>query len=302
MKEIIVLMGGTSPEREVSLNSGDAIYQACVQSGFKARKLILEDDISAHISTFRNCELVFNALHGGQGENGVVQGFLESIDVKYTGAGVLASALCMDKNLSKELVRSAGYATADWLVIDTWADYEIPGWSDFPIVVKPNDLGSTIGLSVVEKPDDLKPAIDAAARYTRMVMLEKYIKGHELTVAVLGEKVLPIVEIKPSHGLYDYACKYTSGMSIYECPARLSGAATARIQQDAAGIFRLLQCEDYSRIDFRMDEADNYWFLEVNTLPGMTATSLVPKAAAADNISFNELILKIITLALDDRD
>lgn len=292
-------MGGSSPEREVSLNSGEAVYQALDQSGHRVDKLVFENDLQRHIDRLKDCDLVFNALHGGQGENGVIQGFLESIGVPYTGSGVLSSALCMDKHLSKLLIRNAGHLTADWKIIETGGDYAIPVWTEFPMVVKPNDLGSTIGLKIVQAEVELKPAVDEAARLADLVMLEKYIAGRELTVTVLGDQVLPVVEIVPSHGIYDYECKYTAGLSNYEYPAKIEPETAKKLQADAAQIFRVLQCQHYCRIDYRFDADGEFWFLEANTLPGMTSTSLVPKAAQAAGLSFPELIERIIQLAVN---
>ncbi len=295
--KILVIMGGSSPEREVSLNSGQAIYQACLYAGYETDQLIIKDDIGDHIDRLQQHDLVFNALHGGQGENGVVQGFLDSINVRYTGSGTLSSAICMDKAISKKLVRLAGYDTADWEYIDPKFNTDKPGWSSFPAVVKPNDLGSTIGLSIVQSVDNLPNAIRAAGRHSDEIMIEKFIDGREITVAVLGDTVLPVVEIVPTHAFYDYECKYTAGKSEYGCPADIPSDLAELIQASAGEIYRTLKCAHYARIDFRLDYNNRFWFLEANTLPGMTATSLVPKAAIAAGITFDDLINKIIMLA-----
>ncbi len=295
--KILVLMGGTSPEREVSLSSGEAIYQSCLNSGFETDKLILDNDILKHVSQLKKCDIVFNALHGGQGENGIIQGFLDSISVRYTGSGTLASAICMDKNLSKKLVRLADHNTAEWKCINPIANRDVLDWDIYPAVVKPNNLGSTIGLSIVNSANDLPTAIREAGKYSKEVIIEEFVGSRELTIAILGDSVLPILEIIPSHEFYDYECKYTYGKSVYNCPARISKKLSTALQSTAGHIFKILKCTHYARMDFRLDIDNQFWFLEANTLPGMTATSLVPKAALAANITFDELIKQIILLA-----
>lgn len=294
---ILVLMGGTSPEREVSLNSGEAIFQSCLNSGFEADKLILDNDILKHVSQLKKCDIVFNALHGGQGENGIIQGFLDSIGVRYTGSGTLASAICMDKNLSKKLVQLAGHNTAEWKCINPIANHDVLDWDIYPAVVKPNNLGSTIGLSIVNSAEDLPTAIREAGKYSKEVIIEEFVGSRELTIAILGDSVLPILEIIPSHEFYDYECKYTYGKSVYNCPASIPKKLSTTMQTTAGHIFKILKCTHYARMDFRLDLNNQFWFLEANTLPGMTATSLVPKAAQAANITFDELIKQIILLA-----
>ncbi|MFH1853540.1 MAG: D-alanine--D-alanine ligase [Candidatus Neomarinimicrobiota bacterium] len=298
--KIVVLMGGVSPEREVSLTTGAAVHAACRELGYEASQLVLSADPLDLVDRLRAADLVFNALHGGQGENGVIQGFLESIGVPYTGSGPLASGICMDKNLSKQLVRLIGLDTPDWELLNGLRTAPLNHWHEYPLVVKPNDLGSTIGLTIVRQATELQPALELAQRYSPNVLIEQFISGRELTVAILEDEVLPVVEIRPSHGLYDYDCKYTSGLSDYFCPADIPEQTGRDLQSAALRIFRELQCSHYSRIDFRLDESGRFWFLEANTLPGMTSTSLVPKAAKAAGISFNELVKRIIQHARAD--
>ena len=295
--KILVLMGGTSPEREVSLSSGEAIYQSCLNSGFETDKLILDNDILKHVSQLKKCDIVFNALHGGQGENGIIQGFLDSIGVRYTGSGTLASAICMDKNLSKKLVRLAGHNTAEWKCINTAVNSDLRDWDIYPAVVKPNNLGSTIGLSIINSANDLPAAIWEAGKYSKEVIIEEFVGSRELTIAILGDSALPILEIIPSHEFYDYECKYTYGKSVYNCPASISKKLSTAMQTTAGHIFKILKCTHYARMDFRLDLNNQFWFLEANTLPGMTTTSLVPKAAQAANITFDDLIKQIILMA-----
>ncbi|NOZ75760.1 MAG: D-alanine--D-alanine ligase, partial [FCB group bacterium] len=241
-------------------------------------------------------DLVFLALHGGDGESGQVQAFLEILGIPYTGSGPLGSGLCMDKHLSKMVLAHHGLPTPEWIMLRNHQSVQLP--FDYPVVVKPNDLGSTIGLSIVELEPDVEPAIENAFQHADSVMIERFISGRELTVTILDNRALPIVEIRPKHGIYDYECKYTSGMSEYICPAEVPPDLTGEIQSLAETIFSVLKGRHYGRIDFRLDEENRPWCLEMNTLPGMTDTSLVPKAAAAANMDFNTLVNTMVKLAL----
>ncbi len=296
--KIGVLFGGNSAEREVSLNSGKAISAACKDLGHDVLDLDLQDDIQSLIPNLLSVDVVFNALHGGDGENGVIPGFLQSLGVCYTGSGNEASAICMDKRVSKALVHRKGIPTPDWMSLGL--DDEIPAGDDlnYPVVVKPNDQGSTIGLTVVQNAAELNDAFTLARRFADVVLVEEFIAGREITVTVIGDIAYPIVEIVPSHDLYDYECKYTKGMTDYFCPADIAEDLTKAIQTSAVKIHKLFSCRHYSRVDFRLDENGKAWFLEVNTLPGMTETSLVPKAAKASGMRFPELIQTIINEAI----
>ncbi|RMF09631.1 MAG: D-alanine--D-alanine ligase [Candidatus Neomarinimicrobiota bacterium] len=294
--DIVVLMGGTSPEREVSLRSGAAITDALVSLGHRPQAIDYTGNIFQYQDRFQSADLVFLALHGGDGESGQVQAVLEEMGVRFTGTGPLGSALCMDKHLSKAVISRFGIPTPEWVYLTSPNAEEIP--LDLPVVVKPNSLGSTIGLTVVEEKRHWKQALDTAFAADSGVLVERFIPGRELTVTILDSRALPIVEIKPSHGLYDYDCKYTSGMSTYDCPADLSKEQTRRIQKLAESMFHLCRGRHYARIDFRLDPEGNPWCLEMNTLPGMTATSLVPKAAAAAGMDFETLVQNMVDLAL----
>jgi D-alanine-D-alanine ligase len=247
----------------------------------------------------RSAEVVFVALHGGFGEDGGIQTLLEFAGVRYTGSGRMASALAMDKDASKRLFRDAGIPTPDWRVVrrgdDVGSTLDAVG---LPAIIKPVEEGSTVGLSLVEERRDLPAALDEAWRYGPRAMIERYVPGRELTVGILDDQPLPIVEIIPSHGLYDYACKYTPGMSSYRVPAQVPDAVRDRMWKCALGAFKALGCDAYARVDFRLDPQDQPWCLEVNTLPGMTETSLLPKAAAAVGISYPELVERISRAAL----
>jgi len=241
-------------------------------------------------------DVVFLGLHGGQGEDGTLQAVLDILGLRYTGSGHIGSAIAFDKQLSKTLFRAAGVSTADWLMAPASAQTveKTLGW---PVVVKPSKEGSTVGLSVVKAPKDLDAAIKEAFRYDDEVIIERFIPGRELTVAVLGEVALPIGEIFPKHEIYDYECKYTVGMAHEEFPAKLPPDVTAHIQDQAVKAFRALKLSGCARIDFRLDAGNVPYCLEANTLPGMTGTSLVPQAAEAAGIAFEELCDRIAHLA-----
>ena len=296
--KIGVLLGGNSAEREVSLASGKAISAACKELGHDVLDLDPEFDVRLLVPDLLTVDLVFNGLHGGDGENGVIPGFLQSLGVKYTGSKTEASAICMDKRISKALVHRKDLLTPNWVSLANNDPLPSVGDMVFPVVIKPNDQGSTIGLTVVKDESELDDAIELARQFANVVLIEEFIVGKEITVTVIGDKAYPIVEIVPSHGLYDYECKYNQGMTSEACPANIDKDLTKAIQESALKIHKLLGCRHYSRADFRLDENGKAWFLELNTLPGMTETSLVPKAAKASGLSFPELIQTIINEAL----
>jgi len=289
-------MGGPGEEREISLKSGKAIQLALEDIGYNVLGITLENTLDDIISDLHSVDLVFLGLHGSIGENGTIQGFLESLGIKYTGSDPLSSAICMDKNISKIIARDSKVNTPNWEIVTS--DQTLDGDnSEFPLVIKPNDQGSTVGLTVVHDEPELGPALNLAFNYSSSVMVEQFIEGRELTVTLIGGKALPVCEIIPSHELYDYECKYTSGMSKYVCPAEIDLDLTERIQEITERLFNVLKCRHYSRADFRLDHENNLWFLEMNTLPGMTDTSLAPMAAKAAGFSFNDLIDRIVLQA-----
>jgi D-alanine-D-alanine ligase len=245
----------------------------------------------------RDADVAFLALHGGQGEDGTIQALLDMAHVRYTGSGHLSSALAMDKDLSKKLFTAAEVKTADWLMTPATVE-QVEGILGLPVVVKPSKQGSTVGLSLVKKREDLAPAIEEAGKYDDEVMIERFIPGRELTVGILGDIALPVGEILPKHEIYDYECKYTAGMATEEFPAKLSREATEKVQQQALAAFKALKLRGYARIDFRLTSEGEFYCLEANTLPGMTELSLIPQGAAAMGISFPELCERIVRLAL----
>ena len=294
--KIAVLMGGPGEEREISLKSGKAILLALEAIGYDVLDVTLENTLGDIISDLQSVDLVFLGLHGSIGENGTIQGFLESLGIKYTGSDPLSSAICMDKNISKIIARGSKVNTPDWKIVTRDQNLSEDN-SEFPLVTKPNDQGSTVGLTIVHDETELGPALNLAFNYSSSVLVEQFIEGRELTVTLIGGKALPICEVIPSHELYDYECKYSSGMSKYICPAQIDLDLTERIQEITERLFSVLKCRHYSRADFRLDHEDNLWFLEMNTLPGMTDTSLAPMAAKAAGLSFNDLIDRIVLKA-----
>jgi D-alanine-D-alanine ligase len=263
--------------------------------------------VSELTGSLTGVDAVFIALHGGWGEDGTIQAVFEMAGVPYTGSGVLASALAMDKDRAKRLFREAGIRTPAWGMVSAPKGRPVPSAEieaaaaqagGGELIVKPNEQGSTVGLTRVPAGRDPAEAVRQAAAFGERVMIEQYIPGRELTVGILGDGALPIVEILPEEGLYTYEAKYTKGKSRYEVPANLPAELTGRIQAAALAAYRALGCEGFARIDFRLAPDDTFWCLEVNTIPGMTPLSLVPMAAKAAGISFEELIERILEHAI----
>ncbi len=332
--KILLLAGGDSCENQVSLNSSAAIYEALQHLGHTVtaidpsdgRSLIAADgtfqktlpDITSssvqipkkvqlqlsELSSL-DCDVVVLGLHGGAGENGTLQCLLDLAGVKYTGSGMAASAIAMNKAISKRLFASMNIPTPEWsfyqidsaLVLKQVAG-RIGRQFAFPIIVKPNEGGSTVGLSKVNEPSGVTAALQKATQEGPGVLVEAYIPGRELTVAVLNGSALPIVEIKPKNELYDYQAKYTKGMSDYVAPAELEPRLAVQIQRDAEKVYEAIGAAGLIRVDFILDESGGYFCLEVNTLPGMTNLSLAPMAAKCAGISFDQLVDRIIQAAL----
>jgi len=335
--KIALLLGGTSSERDVSLASGIRVAEALRTCGHDVRAIDpargpLSDDeqralaggrvvqtappsqealrrmarealpsFASNLPRQGDADVVFLGLHGGSGEDGTIQALLDLGGVPYTGSGHLASALAMDKDLSKRLFRQANVSTAKWLMAPAGVD-EVNAALGLPVIVKPSKQGSTVGLSIVRNASELQPAVDEAFNFDDEVMIEEFIAGRELTVGILGDIALPVGEIIPKHEIYDYECKYTAGMADERFPAELTKQETARVQDEALRAFRALKLRGCARIDFRMAKDGTFYCLEANTLPGMTQTSLIPQAAAAAGISFPELCDRIVRLALGDHD
>ncbi len=306
-KKIVVLMGGPSEEREVSLNTGNAILGALLEKGYNAVGIELDPPKLFEQLQKSGCDVVFNAIHGKFGEDGKLQGALDLLGIPYTGSGVLASAIAMDKAASKSLFVASGISTPKSKVytkFDLKRDLanEITNEFAIPVVVKAAAQGSSIGVTIVEKIEDLQAAINNAFKYSPNILVEEFIKGRELTVAVWGnenKEAFPIIEIIPHSGKYDYESKYTKGATEYLVPAALDEDVVKKVQKNALRAFDLLGCSGIARVDLMLGEDGIPYVLEVNSVPGMTSTSLVPKAAQAAGVSFPDLCEKLLWMAKD---
>jgi D-alanine-D-alanine ligase len=299
-KKIIILSGGFSEEKEVSKVSASEIEKALRSKEYETYLLDPSDYSSWSILISEilkiKAEIVFNGLHGAEGENGSLQALFDLHGIQYTGSGCRASALAMDKIISAKLAESLGIMVPEKIVLWNRKKPDLRQVHEkmrYPCIVKPNDSGSSVGISLVLKENELEKAVKEAFNYSNMVLCEQFIPGRELTVTILGQKALPVVEIIPRKGWYDYNNKYTSGNTVYKTPAPLPSEETENIQNSAIRIFELFGCKAYARVDYRFD-GDNFYFLELNTLPGMTPLSLTPMAAKAAGLNFAELLEKII--------
>ena len=292
-----VLMGGTSAEREVSLKTGAAVLAALTRKGYDAVAIDVDATVPERLVRER-VQLAFIALHGRLGEDGAIQGLLEVLGIPYTGSGVLASALGMDKVVSRRLFEAAGLPVPRYLLVTRTASIPLLPFP-FPVVVKPNGEGSSVGVTIVSQASALPAALDQAFGYDRRVLIEAYIAGKEIQVGILGERVLGAIEIRPKTAFYDYVAKYTQGMSEHLFPAPLPPDVTNRTLEVGLAAFRALGCEGYGRVDFLVDEAWTPYVLEVNTLPGLTETSLLPDIARGVGIAFDDLVEAIVTAALE---
>lgn len=296
---VAVVMGGSSAERAVSLDSGRNVLAALQARGIDAQAI---DGIPALLDALRagHFARVFNILHGqhGGGEDGVLQGALESLNVPYTGSGVLGSALSMDKTRSKQVWQSLGLPTPAFVALPRGADvHHAARQLGFPLIVKPACEGSSVGVTRVFAEQDLDAAVALAARYPGDLLMETLIEGDELTVAILGRQVLPSIHIVPSTAFYDYDAKYVADDTRYICPG-LEGAAAEALQALSLEAFDALACSGWGRVDVMRDRTGQSWLLEVNTAPGMTSHSLVPKAAAAVGIDYQELCWRVLETSL----
>ncbi len=305
-KKIVVVCGGTSTEAEVSRRTGKAIVDALKSKNYNVELMELNPQTFAADIRAKDCGIVFNAVHGRYGEDGLIQGTLDMLKIPYTGSGVLAAALTMDKVSTKRLLQSADLSTPRFVVyreIDRCRELvaEIEKNFGLPVVIKADSQGSSIGVTIVERAEDIDEAIDEAFSYGNEILVEEFIKGRELTVAVCGDEddaeALPIIEITTTTGRYDYKSKYTKGMSTHIVPAQLSDEVTAEVQKLAVAAFKLCKCAGVARVDMMLSEENVPYIIEVNSIPGMTETSLVPDAARAAGIEFPELCEKILALA-----
>ena len=298
--KIGILIGGDSSEREVSIASGRSIENACISLGHEVVRLDPKDGLEKIESLLLKVDLVFNGLHGGDGENGKISKYLEDLGVLFTGSDSVSSEICMNKDKAKRIAANNNVLTPEWVLVTNEALSGNIGQLNFPIVVKPNDQGSTLGLSIINSKSQLKGAFKVANSFDSSVMYEQHIQGREITCSIVGNKAYPIVEIIPKHEIYDYECKYTKGMSKYICPAEINKNISFKIKEISLKIHKLMGCRHYSRVDFLLDRNNDPWFLEINTLPGMTETSLLPKSLESAGVNFNQIIEKIIGEAMDN--
>ena len=306
---VAVLYGGTSGERPVSLNSGSSCAKALEGLGFKVTLIDTADtqDLSRLITD--EFDVAFIALHGRGGEDGTIQGFLETLGIPYTGSGILASAQAINKSKTKELYAQAGLPVADSVTVgkgDPLNDDDLAGIMDeigIPCVVKPATEGSSLGMTIVKDPADMRGAIDTALGVDDEAMVEQFIEGLELTVGVMGNdepQALPVIQIVPTEDeFYNFHAKYAAGGSTHLCPAPISPELTEQLQNLAVAAHMVLGCKGVTRTDILVKDDGSCWILETNTLPGMTGTSLVPDAARAIGIEFPELCEKIVAMALE---
>ncbi len=322
-KRIGVLMGGLSAERDVSMRSGLAIYQDLQMLGYDVVLIDVGKDIVSVLKK-EKVKIAFLALHGGTGENGAIQGLLEVIGIQYTGSGILASAFAMDKEVSKKMFLHQGVSAAPYLIVkkaksskkqkdgsnhategeELDGAYQYPNFPrpsfEPPWVVKPVAEGSSVGVSIIKNEAELASCLEETFSFGKRVMIEKYIKGKELHIGILGDRVLGGVEVRPTQEFYNYEAKYTAGLTEYIIPPEIDNAVYDNVKKMALKAHYSLGCSGASRVDFMIDENNMPFILEVNTLPGMTATSLLPKIAGSAGLNFKDLIEEIIKLAIKE--
>lgn len=306
---IALLAGGTSGEREVSLNGAVGVEKALDSEKFLVRRYDPATDLALLATDAPEIDFAFILLHGLHGEDGTMQGFLDLLGIPYQGSGVLGSAIAMDKHLAKELYRLNGLPVADWRIVSSdvrISSGELIESFGLPLVIKPVHEGSSLGLTLARSEEQLLQGIERALQHDSHVMVEKYIKGRELTVGVFGNSeltALPVIEIVPGPGFdfFDYDAKYKEGATDEICPARINDTITAQAQQYALAAHRALRLRGYSRTDIILDESGAMYLLETNTIPGMTATSLMPRAAATYGLTFPQFLERLIELGMEGR-
>lgn len=295
---VAVLMGGAAAEREVSLRSGQAVLAALLGRGVDAAGLDVGSNLVEPLLG-SDYDRVFNIIHGRGGEDGVLQGALEALGLPYTGSGVLASALAMDKLRTKLCWLGAGLPTPGWMLLEGPDDLERCAEAlGFPLIVKPANEGSSIGMSRAENLEELRRAFDLAAQFDCQVFAEKWITGKEYTAAVLNDVPLPLIRLETPHAFYDFDAKYRADTTRYHCPCGLDGEAEAVLQELARKACQCVGVTGWGRVDLLVDGENRPWLIEVNTVPGMTDHSLVPMAAKAAGIEFDELVWRILETSL----
>lgn len=295
---VLVLMGGRSAEREISLQTGNAVLAALLRCGVDAVGIDAGEDVVTQIEA-QQSDRVFIALHGRGGEDGIIQGALQSMGIPYTGSGVLGSALSMDKLRTKQIWQAAGLPTPDFRVLTADTDLQsVASQLGFPLIIKPVHEGSSVGMSKVTAVEELHDAFALAARFDDEVIAESWIDGEEYTAAILGEQTLPLIRLETPHAFYDYDAKYKADTTRYHCPCGLEDAKQVQLQILAMQAFTAVVASGWGRVDMMLDHSQQPWLIEVNTVPGMTDHSLVPMAAKAAGIGFDELVCRILETSL----
>ncbi len=297
--KVAVLMGGWAAEREVSLNSGKAVLEGLLEKGIDAHAVDADRNVLTILKK-ENFDRVFNILHGRGGEDGELQGALEILQIPYTGCGVMASAISMDKLMTKRLWIGSGLPTPAFEILKADTDFEeVVEKLGLPVMVKPAQEGSSIGMSKVTEAGQLSTAYETAAQYDDVVFAEQWVTGKEFTVAILGENVLPSIRLEADQDadFYDYDAKYISHKTQYHCPSGLTENDEATLNTLAKNAFKVLGGKGWGRVDVMQDNVGTFWLIEVNTVPGMTDTSLVPMAAKQQGMSFSDLTLEILKTA-----
>jgi len=292
-KKIGVLMGGLAHEREVSLASGNAVLEALERKGLNGIGIDVSNDTAFSLDK-NKIDIAYIALHGVYGEDGSIQGLLEYVKIPYTGSGVLASALAYDKVKSKEIFKFNKISTADYQVFCREGRGKQERILNLPVVVKPSNQGSSIGVSIVREEKEWNAALELAFSYAKEILVEKFIEGKLLAIGMNGEQPMPIVHIRPKSGFYDYESKYTSGKTEYSCPAELNTEEIQRCEDMAIQVYRTLRGNGMPRVDVILDTEGVPYVLEMNTIPGLTPTSLLPMAAKESGLEFDDLVLEIL--------
>ncbi len=299
-KKIGVLMGGLSSEREISLSTGNSVCDAITRMELNVIPIDADRNVANNL---QNIDLAFIALHGTYGEDGCIQGLLEYLKIPYTGSGVTGSALAYDKLKAKEILKFHGIPTADHEVFYKSQKETIQRKLELPVVVKPTNQGSSFGVSIVTEENQWKPALENAFQYSEEIIVEKFIEGKLLAIGMNGEEPMPIVHIRPKSGFYDYEAKYTSGKTEYICPSDLSKSEVNNCNEVSRKVFKVLRGRGIPRVDIILDENGTPYVLEMNTIPGMTPTSLLPMAALEMGMDFDQLVMEILkTAQLDNGD
>ncbi len=298
-KRIGVLMGGSSTEREISLKTGEAVLASIKRQGYAAVGIDVDEAVAETLRK-EKIDLAFIALHGPKGEDGAIQGLLEILNIPYTGSGILASALGMNKIASRKVFLFHKLPVPEFMILRRGEDSSrISGAFDLPVVVKPSCQGSSVGVSIVRDKAELGGATNLAFKYDPEILVEKYIEGKEIHVGILGQQALGAIEVVSKTAFYDYKAKYTPGMSTHIFPARLSKEIYQRSLDYALAAHQALGCSGYSRVDIIVDGQDIPYILEINTLPGMTQTSLLPEIARGVGIDFDALVHQILMLSIN---